>query len=254
VEGDANEPCYIPMEDGLLQQVREVPEIDFSLWQSGSQKEREIIVKTARDVLIRGSGFLYLKNHGIPKTLISTMLEEVVAFFDQPITTKKATSLWVSPEENSGYVVLGQEGLDEDDVRGDPKEAYDMNLDHLRSSIWNTTAAVEYWRELSELTIKVLRLYAQVLQLEDKEFFTKSHNEEWHVLRFLHYPPQDGLEEQQAYGEKRAGAHSDYGSITFLVQDEIGGLELYDRYLQNWVPVPPREGTIVINTADLLMR
>jgi len=196
---------------------------------------------------------LYLKNHGIPKTLISTMLEEVVAFFDQPSTIKKATSLWVDAEENSGYVELGREGLDEDDGRGDPKEAYDMNLEHLHSSIWNTTSAVEYWRRFSELTIEVLRLYARVLKLEDGEFFTKSHNEEWHVLRFLHYPPQDAVEEQ-AFGEKRAGAHSDYGSLTFLVQDEIGGLELYDRLLQNWVPVPPKEGTIVINTGDLLMR
>jgi len=196
---------------------------------------------------------LYLKNHGIPKTLISTMLEEVVAFFDQPLNIKKATSLWVDAAENSGYVVLGQEGLDEDDRRGDPKEAYDMNLEHLHLSIWNTTCAVEYWRRLSELTIEVLRLYARVLKLKDGEFFTKSHNEEWHTLRFLHYPPQDAVEEQ-AFGEKRAGAHSDYGSLTFLVQDEIGGLELYDRHLQNWVPVPPKEGTIVINTGDLLMR
>jgi len=143
--------------------------------------------------------------------------------------------------------------LDEDEVKGDPKEAYDMSLEHLRSSIWNTTSAVEYWRRINELSIEILRLYARVLQIEDEEFFTKSHSEEWHILRFVHYPAQEALE-KQAFGGMRAGAHSDYGSLTLLVQDDIGGLELFDRYFQNWVPVPPKKGTIVVNTADLLMR
>jgi len=52
----------------------------------------------------------------------------------------------------------------------------------------------------------------------------------------------------------RAGAHSDYGTMTILVQDEIGGLEVFDRFIQNWVPVPPRDGAVLVNTGDLLMR
>jgi len=106
--------------------------------------QKKTLVNKISDVLMRGSGFFYLKNHGIPKSLISTMFEEMTAFFKQPIDVKKSTSLWVDPADNSGYVVLGQEGLDEDEQRGDPKEAYDMNLDHLRMSIWNTTSAIEY--------------------------------------------------------------------------------------------------------------
>ena len=49
------------------------------------------------------------------------------------------------------------------------------------------------------------------------------------------------------------GFLSDYGTCTFLIQDETGGLEVFDRLTQNWRPIKPLPYGILVNTADLLM-
>ena len=76
------------------------------------------------------------------------------------------------------------------------------------------------------------------------------------TLRLLHYPPvpAGGFE-----GGKRvrAGAHTDYGSLTLLFQDLRGGLQVEPPAGGGrgpWVDVEPRPGTIVVNAGDLLSR
>jgi isopenicillin N synthase-like dioxygenase len=67
-------------------------------------------------------------------------------------------------------------------------------------------------------------------------------------LRLLHYPRQP--DEEQLFG---SAPHTDYGFITILAQDEVGGLEVRNRHNQ-WIPAPPIEGTFVMNVADILQR
>ena len=47
------------------------------------------------------------------------------------------------------------------------------------------------------------------------------------------------------------GEHSDYGTITLLFQDQLGGLEVKD-VDGNWVSAEPIPGTILVNVGDLL--
>ena len=51
----------------------------------------------------------------------------------------------------------------------------------------------------------------------------------------------------------RAGAHTDYGSITLLFQDMAGGLQVLSPK-GTFVNATPIEDTIVVNAADLLTR
>ena len=73
------------------------------------------------------------------------------------------------------------------------------------------------------------------------------------TLRLLHYPAvaPGGFE-----GGKRvrAGAHSDYGSVTLLFQDQRGGLQVERPGGGGWLDVEPREGTMIVNAGDLLER
>ena len=65
-----------------------------------------------------------------------------------------------------------------------------------------------------------------------------------------YYPPQpDGA------GEDRFGVapHTDFGVLTVLCQDEIGGLEIRRRN-GDWAAMPPIPGTLVVNVGDLLER
>jgi isopenicillin N synthase-like dioxygenase len=68
------------------------------------------------------------------------------------------------------------------------------------------------------------------------------------TLRLLHYPPRaDGRR------DLGAGAHTDYGSITILLTDDAGGLEVRRRD-GTWVQAPPIPGAFVCNIGDCLMR
>lgn len=68
------------------------------------------------------------------------------------------------------------------------------------------------------------------------------------TLRLLYYPAMTELKE----GQVRLGEHSDYGTITLLFQDQIGGLEILQK--EGFVPARPIEGTILVNIGDLLQR
>ena len=66
------------------------------------------------------------------------------------------------------------------------------------------------------------------------------------TLRLLHYPPvaPGGFEDGRRV---RAGAHSDYGSLTLLFQDKAGGLQVERPGQSGWFDVVPRERSIVVN-------
>merc|ERR1719277_2692124 len=66
--------------------------------------------------------------------------------------------------------------------------------------------------------------------------------------RLLHYPPQDsGFSEGIGIGE-----HTDYGLLTILKQDNVGGLQVLSAQDMQWVLVPPIKGAYVVNLGDML--
>ena len=115
---------------------------------------------------------------------------------------------------------------------------------------------MEFFDKCKQMHRLLMRGIALGLDL-DEGFFDKYTQVGDNTLRLLHYPPVavGGFE-----GGKRvrAGAHTDYGSITLLFQDDRGGLQVEPPEstggAKNWIDVEPREGTIVVNAGDLLSR
>lgn len=66
------------------------------------------------------------------------------------------------------------------------------------------------------------------------------------MTRLFHYPPQPPQDES-ALG---VAPHTDYGMITLLAQDPIGGLELRKRDGE-WIAAPWIEDTLVVNLGDM---
>jgi isopenicillin N synthase-like dioxygenase len=69
-------------------------------------------------------------------------------------------------------------------------------------------------------------------------------------MRLFHYPPQPPVTDDRQFG---VAPHTDYGMITMLSQDPIGGLELRKRDGE-WVGAPFIPGTLVVNLGDLFKR
>ena len=74
--------------------------------------------------------------------------------------------------------------------------------------------------------------YCHINILQDPKWLSQVHGgigtaENATALRLLYYPP---LPEDSNIkpGQVRCGEHSDYGSITLLFQDDVGGLEVRD--------------------------
>lgn len=111
---------------------------------------------------------------------------------------------------------------------------------------------LEFWLQCKEAHRLVMSAIALGLGLGEG-FFNEYVQTGDNNLRLLHYPPVSREVFEKNQGQVRAGAHTDYGSITLLWQDGRGGLQVQadDGDWKDVVPVPQ---TVVVNAGDLLAR
>ena len=82
------------------------------------------------------------------------------------------------------------------------------------------------------------------------DFFDGYVRERFNTLRLLHYPAATKSDFEE--GRVRAGAHCDYGHLTFLFQDMNGGLQVERPGSGAFIDIEPIKGTAVVNAGDLL--
>ncbi|XP_006820018.2 uncharacterized protein LOC102803503 [Saccoglossus kowalevskii] len=108
-----------------------------------------------------------------------------------------------------------------------------------------------------ELSNRLFEVMARGLQLEDPLLFVNAHKgikgpDNTTTLRTLYYPPISQDIELKP-NQIRCGEHSDYGSMTLLFQDDIGGLEI--QCLDgSFIDATPIDGSIIVNIGDLMQR
>jgi isopenicillin N synthase-like dioxygenase len=108
-----------------------------------------------------------------------------------------------------------------------------------------------YYDALAALAARVMRLMAIGLGLAP-DTFEPAIDHHTSALRALHYPDLAGVGVEP--GQLRAGAHSDYGTLTLLRQDDApGGLQV-QRVDGVWHDVPSTPGAYVVNVGDALER
>ncbi len=242
--------------------MNSIPLIDFLCLKSTDSAQRNEEIKKL-DHACRDVGFFYLTNTTIPKEELEGLLKAAKSFFALPQAEKESIDIKLS-NNHRGYGKIGEEQLDEVN-QADWKETFDMALDfpleHPLSQKYPSmygpnqypqqVAVIEalqaYYISAFEVSQVVLTAMAQALNLET-DFFTRCFQDHVTVLRMIHYPPRP--EEDHSNG---AGAHTDYGCITLLLQDDIGGLQVKN-VRGEWMDATPIKNALVVNIGDLMQR
>lgn len=218
--------------------------------------DEETIIQSMFNAAIT-TGFFYLRNHDLYQQQLE-MFQLAKEYFNQSIDEKEKN---VINKDNFGYLRRGQENLDSTQIKQiDEKEAFNLKkylqkdqLPSLFQQQNNFQLINSFHRNCFQLSMKLLTYLAKAFQI-DPNYFTSEHQwdiETGEILRLLHYPSVDHHSLTQTNSINRAGAHSDYGSISLVFQhNQISGLEVFDRSNQIWYPVQANDQMIVVNFGD----
>ena len=217
-------------------------------------------------------GFLTIVGHGVDPAVEDAAWTSARAFFDLPLDEKLAVAM---PEAGYpyGYTPISGETLAASlgevappdlkqslaigPVDPAPRKPRDDGEAWARlPNRWPIRPAglraawEDYYRSMSALATRLMQLFALGLDLPDDHFLPLI---DAHVsaMRFLDYPAPDA---PALPGQLRAGAHTDYGTLTILRQEQRpGGLEVLGPD-GAWMPVPAVPGGYVVNLGDTMAR
>ncbi|MDB5773969.1 MAG: 2OG-Fe(II) oxygenase [Herbaspirillum sp.] len=249
-----------------------VPIVDISPLYADSAGDKAALAE-ALDKVCSDIGFLVIVGHGVPHDLLARVNRSARLFFALPAQAKAG---WKRPQDDQvrGYSGVGDEGLSnslDEKTPGDLKESFSIGpIDAPNTPYFNGPAAgphfapnlwprqvpdfqaswSEYFTAMSDLATDLMKLFALALKLPE-DFFAGKIDRHISMFRALNYPSQD---REPDPGQLRAGAHSDYGSLTIVrVEDRPGGLQVCNKAGQ-WVDVPFVPDSFVVNIGDLMMQ
>jgi len=244
-----------------------LPIIDVSPFVTEStEPERLRVARDIRDACIN-IGFFYIVGHGIGADEIDACHDWTRRFFELPLAEKEKIHRsksptrqgWRGPGVSEGYGKAGQVadwreniGLIREVLPDEPTEGRYM----AGETIWPDPKALPGFREFMANHIvrrfalgqKLARAFALSLDLSEG-YFDASHRHMGCMLSLNWYPPLERAKmDRTQWG---ISPHSDYGSVTLLSQDELGGLEVRNS-AGVWIDVPPVRGSFIVNIGELL--
>ena len=244
----------------------DLPIIDLTGFQTASDAEFESLAEKLGQAC-RESGFFYIVGHGVDRQLQERMFCEAQTFFSRPDAEKNQLNKQFS-NANRGYEPIGNQTL-EAGAPPDLKEGFYIGLEHgddhpmvqaerfnYGKNQWPEEAndfketAMTYIESLASLAETLMSLIAVSLKLP-KDFFQSFCTDPLMTLRLLHYPPQPV---SALPNEKGCGAHTDFGGLTLLLQDENGGLQVWGHEQNTWLDATPIPGSYVVNLGDMIAR
>ena len=247
----------------------EIPLIDIAPFRLGRDDDRQ---RTARafGAAFEQVGFAAIAGHGVADALAARAHAAAAEFFALPTADKMAAAI---PERIKvrGYMPFGIESVARTYAGETPPDLCEalvfsaMHLDPdgappgVSAATGNIVPARPadlfaayraYFLAMRELSGLLFRLAALALDLPEGHFGPHVDRRRG-KLRTVHYPEQPVA---PLPGQLRYGAHTDFGSLTILRQDDApGGLQAQFK-TGEWVDVRPTPGTFVVNAGDLMAR
>ena len=249
----------------------DVPVLDLSSARSGNPADREALAAQLGRAC-ESLGFLVVTGHGVESEKVNAVLATARRFFESADEDKRR-AMPPSPYVFRGFFPIQSSALAASlDVETPPDlcEVFAVNRfddpscaeaagvsegreGFFAPNIWPEVdgfrdAWTVYYGAMETLANELMALMALALGL-DEDWFEDKIGQHISNLVVNHYPAQ---EQAPADGQIRRGAHTDYGSLTVLYQDDNpGGLqvELNDG---SWADVPHLPGSFVVNLGDLM--
>jgi isopenicillin N synthase-like dioxygenase len=239
--------------------ARSIPVIDISPLRDDSNADA---VAQALLAASRNLGFIYISGHGIPDDVIAMARARAFDFFHSPEKDKQRCTI---SDKHRGWLPQGGAKM-RDDVAADLKESFVWGYqdddggtpsDHeLRGpNQWPDfvpameSAALDYFSHADRVARYLLQGFALGLNLA-RDFFLRNAEIPLSRASFVYYPGQATPSDKPAFG---VGPHTDFGVLTVLCQDHVGGLQV-ENLNGDWIEAPPIPGTLVVNVGDLLER
>ncbi|MDM0011527.1 isopenicillin N synthase family oxygenase [Variovorax sp. J22P168] len=240
-----------------------LPVIDVSALVAGSP-DRELAAARI-GAACRAHGFFYVTGHGVDAALVQRLEDLSRRFFAQDEATKMRWRMALGGRAWRGYFPLAgeltsgrpdwKEGLylgtelaaDHPRVRaGTPVHGPNLfpDIEGLRETV------LAYMDAVTRLGHRVMEGIALSLGLPAGYFAERYTADPLILFRLFNYPTQpvpEGMDVHWGVGE-----HTDYGLLTLLYQDTVGGLQV--RTPQGWIDAPPVPGSFVCNIGDMLDR
>lgn len=244
-----------------MTEFSEIPLLDLAPLASGGDTS-ELVQTFAK--AYGETGFAYAINHRIDRGLRAAVFDASERFHALPEAAKNAIAL---DKNHRGYIAINTST----DVNSDLAEVTKPNQsasfmmmredDEVSTDIYLSgpnqwpdlagfrAACEDYAAAMTDLGRSLMSLALNAAGVTDHAILAGFDTPTiW--LRLLHYPPQAAQSDDDLYG---SAPHKDFGCLTLLAQDDVGGLQVQTP-AGNWVDVPPIEGALIINVGDMLHR
>lgn len=240
-----------------------IPVVDIAplLRGEGVDEVAAQINRAAREV-----GFFYISGHGIAAEFMDQAFGVARDFFALPEDRKATVAVDTTQR---GWMATGMSRLagskthdlkevffwgtelaadDPDVVAGKPLVAVNRWPREVFPRL--ERELLPYYDALCVVARRVLSAIAVSLD-QDAAFFEARYAKPLARGQLVYYPPSTPEDETaERFG---VAPHTDFGVLTFLLQDQSGGLQVRVKS-GDWIEAPPIPGTLVCNIGDLLER
>ncbi|KAK7393421.1 hypothetical protein VNO78_21977 [Psophocarpus tetragonolobus] len=221
----------------------QIPLIDFTRYDESFGRSK--IVREIREAS-ETWGFFQIVNHSVPVSVMYGMLRGIREFHDQPTEVKKP---WYSRDSNAKVKYFSNSDLFvakaanwRDTIAFDMLDGRPINPEAYPPVC--REEVIEYQEHMLKLKDIMSELFSEALGLE-KEYLRKIECMEAEIMVGNYYPACP--EPELTYGASR---HSDPSCLTIVLQDTVGGLQVFHE--SQLVDVKPTPGALVINIGDFM--
>ncbi|XP_055337353.1 uncharacterized protein LOC129587576 [Paramacrobiotus metropolitanus] len=234
----------------------DIPVVDFAPYRTGTSQDA---VADAIITALRQHTCLYLTNHGVPQQQLDGLMQQSRRFFELPVDVKNQSARAPGYQPSPGYIGQGVESVSEA-VAPEVRECFDLMLQSSPpasnvEAVQLTDAMRNLNQSFHNLTLEMFACISRGLHLDagqrDNIFAAHAHmgdvSRNSTMLRSAWYP---AMQPTELDSHTRISPHTDFGTISFIYQDDAGGLEV-DPNRGNFIPAAPLPGALLVMAADV---